>query len=96
MLRLSLDADPAERNPLPLRQGRAIGWIGEALAGLRGELSEPELTRLVLSIRATTGIEALVWHTDVAGLSRDEAAGLMRWSARALLHHARDVQPPPT
>ncbi|HEX4865570.1 MAG TPA: TetR family transcriptional regulator, partial [Acidimicrobiales bacterium] len=31
MLRLSLEADPAERAALPLRQGRAIAWIAEAL-----------------------------------------------------------------
>ena len=28
---------------------------------------------------------ALVWLTDIAGLSRDEATDLMRWSARAML-----------
>jgi hypothetical protein len=30
----------------------------------------------------------LVWLTDVAGLSRDDARDLMRWSARALLQSA--------
>jgi hypothetical protein len=40
---------------------------------------------LVLATRAACGIEALVWLTDVAGLSREEAVELMRWSARALL-----------
>jgi hypothetical protein len=42
----------------------------------------------VLAIRATTGIEALVWLTDIAGLPRDEATELMRFSARALLRDA--------
>src|SRR5215212_4048189 len=32
MLRLSLEAPPTERDALPLRQGRAIGWIEDALA----------------------------------------------------------------
>src|SRR6476620_8931509 len=32
MLRLSLNDDPAGRAALPLRQGRAIGWIEEALS----------------------------------------------------------------
>ena len=35
MLRLSLEADPVERAQLPLRQGRAIKWIEEALAPLQ-------------------------------------------------------------
>jgi AcrR family transcriptional regulator len=88
MLRLSLEADPVERSQLPLRQGRAIKWIEEALAPLQPEMSASELHRLAIAIRSATGIEALVWLTDVAGLSRDNATDLMRWSARALLDAA--------
>jgi AcrR family transcriptional regulator len=88
MLRLSLEPDPSHRGELPLRQGRAIGWIAEALSPLRTRMSEARLRRLVLAIRATAGIEALVWLTDIAGLSRDEAAEIMRSSARALLRSA--------
>ncbi len=88
MLRLSLEADDAERAALPLRQGRAIAWIEEALAPLRGQASDQALHRLALAIRSATGIEALVWLTDVAGLPREDAVDLMRWSARALLRAA--------
>jgi AcrR family transcriptional regulator len=94
-LRLSLEVD-AEPRQLPLRQGRAIAWITEALQGRSGELSDDELNRLVLAVRATIGIEALVWLVDVSGLSRSEAGDLMRWSAQALLHFAIHEQPPPT
>ena len=86
MLRLSLEPVPGE--DLVLRQGRAIGWIEEALSPLQGALPPSELRRLVLAIRAGCGIEPLVWLTDVAGLSRDQAAEVMRWSARALLSAA--------
>jgi AcrR family transcriptional regulator len=88
MLRLSLDADPTERAALYLRQGRAIGWIEEALAPLRGQLSDQAIHNLVLAIRSAVGIEALVWLTDVARLSHDEAVSLMSWTAQALLHSA--------
>jgi AcrR family transcriptional regulator len=88
MLRLSLEADAAERSQLPLRQGRGIKWIEEALAPLRNEMSEADVHRLTLAIRSATGIEALAWLTDVGGLSRDEARELMRGSARALLRSA--------
>ena len=88
MLRLSLEADPAERAALYLRQGRAIGWIEEALAPLRGQLSDEAIHKLVLAIRSAVGIEALVWLTDVARLSHDEAVSLMSWTAQALLHSA--------
>jgi AcrR family transcriptional regulator len=87
-LRLSLESVDGERAELPFRTGRAIGWIEEALAPLRGRLSEQALRRLVLAIRSTVGIEALVWLTDIAALSREEAVDLMRWSARALLGSA--------
>jgi AcrR family transcriptional regulator len=83
MLRLSLESDGG--GALPLRTGRAIGWIEDALAPLVGRLAPPDLRRLVLAIRATLGIEAHVWLTDVAGLSREDAVELMRDSARTLL-----------
>jgi AcrR family transcriptional regulator len=87
-LRLSLEPHQAEPDRLPFRKGRAIGWIEDALEPLRGRMPSAELRRLVLAIRATTGIESLVWLTDVGGLSRDEATDLMRGSARALLRDA--------
>ena len=94
MLRLSLEADAAERGALPLRQGRAIAWIAEALDGVHGDLSDEQFRQLVLSIRATIGIEAIVWLVDVAGLARNDAVALTRWSAQALLQRAITVPPP--
>jgi AcrR family transcriptional regulator len=85
MLRLSLEPAAGEREQRLLRQGRAIGWLEEALAPLRDRLPETALRRLVLATRSACGIESLVWLTDVAGLSRDEAVDVMRWSAHALL-----------
>lgn len=83
-LRLSLEPGGTAPRDLPFRAGRAIRWIEDALAPLRGELDDGELRRLALATRCAVGIEALVWLTDVAGLSRDEATEVMRWSARAL------------
>ena len=93
-LRLSLEQDSSGgvlaggHGELPFRTGRAISWIEEALAPLRGRLPEPQLHRLTLAIRSAVGIEALVWLTDVAGISREEAVELMRWAAHALLRTA--------
>jgi AcrR family transcriptional regulator len=94
MLRLSLEATPAERAQLPLRQGRGIAWFEEALAPLRADLSDAAVRRLAIAVRSVAGIEAFVWLTDVAGLSRVDATALMRWSARALLQSAL-ADPPP-
>jgi AcrR family transcriptional regulator len=84
MLRLSLDPDVSDQS-LPLRQGRAITWFEEALAPLRLQVSDVVIHRLALSVRSAVGIESLVWLTDVAGLTRSEAADLMRDTARALV-----------
>jgi AcrR family transcriptional regulator len=87
MLRVSLEGagDVAD---LPLRRGRAIGWIEDALEPLLESLPRREVHDLAVSIRAVIGIEPLVWLTDVAGLSRAAAAARMRSSAAALLRDA--------
>jgi len=86
-LRLSLD-HIGDQTGNTLRRGRAIGWFEDALAPLLGQLSKQEVRRLVLAIRAAAGIEALVWLTDVAHLSRAQAVDVMNWSAQALLRSA--------
>ena len=93
MLRLSLD--PSARADLPLRQGRAIAWIEEALEPL-GDVVPPDARhRLAVAIRSAVGIESLVWLTDVAGRDRAQAVELMRWSARAMLRDTLAGHPPP-
>jgi AcrR family transcriptional regulator len=87
-LRLTLEGHSAGGESLPLRRGRRIGWIEDALSPLKGRIPDPELERLVLGIGATLGIEAFVWLTDVAGLSREEAAEVMRTNAHTLLRSA--------
>jgi AcrR family transcriptional regulator len=87
-LRLALEDEPAGGESLPFRRGRRIRWIEEALSPLEGRMPEGELGRLVLGIGATLGIEALVWLTDMGGLSREEAVEVMRSNARTLLRSA--------
>ena len=87
MLRLSLDPDISKES-LPLRQGRAIGWFEEALAPLAPQIGDAVIHRLALSLRSAVGIESLIWLTDIAELTRDEAAQLMHDSARALIRQA--------
>jgi len=88
MLRLSLESEGSHRERLLLRQGRAIGWLEDALQPLRGSIPRADVRRLVYAIRCVVGVEALVWLCDVAGLSRNDAVKLMRWSARGLLRGA--------
>ena len=87
-LRLALEGEPAGSESLPLRRGRRIKWLEDALSPFEGRMPEGELRRLVYGIGATLGIEAFVWLTDMAGLSREEAAEVMRSNARTLLRSA--------
>lgn len=93
-LRLALDQPPEtprEQRP-PLRQGRAIGWIEDALSPLAVTHPDVDRRRLAITIRAGCGIEAWVWMVDIAGVSRRTAATLMRESAQALLRDATSAR----
>jgi AcrR family transcriptional regulator len=85
-LRLSLE--PAADRPV-LRQGRAIGWIVDALTPLRDTDPHVDTRRLAIAIRSATGIETLIWLVDIAGYTREQAAGTVRATAHALLDAAR-------
>jgi AcrR family transcriptional regulator len=84
MLRLSLET-PSKQGELLLRRGRRRVWLADALSPLRKHLTPPAFDQLVLAIAATTGIEAFIWLTDLAGLSAEEALQIMRFSAQTLL-----------
>ena len=86
MLRLALE--PEAQRELVLRQGRRLLWIEEALAPVRDHLPPAPYRRLINAVAAAVGIEALVALVDLAGLSREDAVQVMRWSARALLRAA--------
>jgi AcrR family transcriptional regulator len=90
MLRLSLAADADAEGPasLPLRQGRAIAWLTEALEPARERLGDDGVHQTALAIRSAIGIEALVWLTDIGKLSRRRAVEVMRSNARAICRAA--------
>ncbi len=86
VLRLSLEGvRPAE---LPMHRGLRVAWLEDALAPLRGTMADDTLRKLVHGIGATLGIEAFVWLTDIAGVSREEAAAIIRSNAIGLLRAA--------
>jgi AcrR family transcriptional regulator len=86
-LRQSLD--PAARpGSLPLRQGRVIRWLEDALAPLTDARPDLDLHLIAVAIRSAAGIESLVWLTDVAGLTRDQAVRVLRRNAEAIFRDA--------
>jgi len=87
MLRFSLDPARAGQD-LPLRKGRRITWFEDALSPLRPALGAGRHRKLVLAVAAAVGIESFVWLTDIAGLSRRDAAELLITTARSLTETA--------
>jgi AcrR family transcriptional regulator len=85
MLRLSLGDQPHD---LPLRQGRAIGWLSEALEPLLPTLGEAGVHRLAIALRSVCGIETRVWLSDVAGLDAEAIRDLQLWMSQALVQAA--------
>lgn len=90
MLRLSLGEQPHE---LPLRQGRAIGWMTEALEPLLPSLGVDGVRRLAVALRSVSGIETRVWLADVAGLDVGEIRELQTWMVQALVATAAAGMP---
>lgn len=91
-LRLSLE--PGTERPV-LRQGRAVGWIADALEPLRATHPGLDVHALAVAIRSATGIETLIWLIDVAGHTREQAARVVAATARALLEAAITAGSPP-
>jgi len=75
MLRLSLEADPAERARLPLRQGRAIAWIEEALTPLRSQMCGGRRARSSVGRRREPDAG---W--EPVGMSDDRTVTLEAWT----------------
>jgi AcrR family transcriptional regulator len=69
----------------PIRQGRRLDWIEQALQPLRGRLPPAAFARLVNSLATVIGIEAYTVLRDICGLEHDAVRETMRWAGRALI-----------
>lgn len=81
---LSLNPDPGKR-----QQRRAMTnrdrWITSLLRGLPADVPAAARARLAAALTPLFGSDAVVWTTDMAGLSRDQAVDVLVWMARALI-----------
>jgi len=84
MLRLSLAPERAHLRPRrgPTNRGR---WIDELLKGLPPNVSPAARRRLAAALMPLFGSDAIVWATDIAELTRDEAIEVLAWMAQALI-----------
>jgi AcrR family transcriptional regulator len=85
MMRLSLS--PERRDLTGLRRGHTNRdrWIANLLEGLPGDVPEASRRRLAAALTPLFGADAVIWTTDIAALSRDEALHVLEWAARTLV-----------
>lgn len=67
------------------RGGRRLTWLRAALSPLADKVPPRDFDRLVNALSLVTGIEALVVTKDICELDNDDAAQLLRWTAKTLL-----------
>jgi AcrR family transcriptional regulator len=82
-------ANQRDGNHTPVRAGRRMRYIDEALRPLSRRLSEAGRQRLRCALALTLGTEALIAMKDSAGLDDDEEiVATLEWAAGALLRTA--------
>ena len=82
-------ANRRDGNHTPVRAGRRMRYIDEALRPLGEQLGESGRKRLRCALALTLGTEALIAMKDSAGLDDDEEiVATLEWAAGALLHTA--------
>jgi AcrR family transcriptional regulator len=82
-------ANRRDGNHTPVRAGRRMRYIDEALRPLGEQLGEPGRKRLRCALALTLGTEALIAMKDSAGLDDDdEIVATLEWAADALLRAA--------
>jgi AcrR family transcriptional regulator len=77
--------DDEGRPSFPVRQGRRLFWIDEALRPLRARLSRKRVSDLRNSLAFVWGTEAVLVTRDVCELDRKHAVEAMRTAARLIL-----------
>lgn len=96
MLHASLEPAGGNDDSLPGRTGFRREALRRALEPVRKELGAKRFERLIGALSLTIGIEALIVTEDAARLSREQALGVKRWTARvvldAMLQEAREQE----
>ena len=69
----------------PVRGSRRVEWIESILSPARSLLTASRFERLVSGLTLCLGIESLITLQDVRRLAPEDAIGICRWAAHAML-----------
>jgi AcrR family transcriptional regulator len=83
-LRLSLEPEREHQKPRRGLTNRGR-WIADLLEDLPNDVPPPARDRLAKALIPLFGSDAIVWTTDMAELSREEAIDLLAWMAQVLV-----------
>lgn len=79
-----LRSNRADEDVPPVREGRRMRWLDQALGSL-DDLPDDRKRRLRAALALTLGSDSLVVMKDVCGLDDDEALDVLRWAATTIL-----------
>jgi AcrR family transcriptional regulator len=82
-------AGPALSGP-KFRRGHRIELLRKALAPLKGQLNEAELTRLTKALSLTFGIEVILVLKDIWKTGAEDMQQVVTWAARSMVRAALD------
>ena len=88
MMRLSLSPRRGELTALRRGHTNRDRWIASLLEGLPDDVPEASRRRLAAALTPLFGADAVIWTTDIAALSRQEALDVLEWAARTLVEAA--------
>ncbi len=89
-LKLSLDQWAQRQagtlgNEPAFTRGHRVDLLRDAIAPLRGRVSEADFDRLAKALSLLFGIEALIVMKDIWGASAEEAQDIVQWAAAVLV-----------
>ena len=70
---------------VPVREGRRLVWIDQALEPVAAEVGPEALARLRNALAVVVGVEPVISLRDVCGLSPEETEEALVWTARSIV-----------
>lgn len=73
---------------IPVREGRRLAWIDEALRPLTERLPRGKAARLRHALTAVIGVDAILALRDISGLDRKAIEDTLAWTAATIVRAA--------
>jgi AcrR family transcriptional regulator len=73
---------------IPVREGRRLAWIDEALKPVAGALPRARAARLRHALTAVIGVDAILGLRDIAGLGPKAIEDTLAWTAATIVRGA--------